>query len=142
MPASRRAFAVAVAVLLAAPGMGAPQAAPAQGPPKVGEMLKLPESVWTNINRFVFLVAFDVYGSGITKVPFEHHLSKLDSYGELVLACRQWGQETFPALQRIAADLAKDDIGNMLVAMKNASEGIAAIAGGRGNGHPGLSNGQ
>ncbi len=70
MPASRRTFALAVAVLLAAPVMGAPQAR--QGPPKVGEMLKLPESVWTNINRFVFLVAFDVYGSGITKVPYEH----------------------------------------------------------------------
>jgi hypothetical protein len=133
MPAPRRTFALTMAVLLAAPAMGAPQAASAQGPPRVGDVLTLPESVWTNINRFVFLVAFDVYGSGITQVPYEHHLSKLDSYKELVLACRQWGLETFPALQKIAADLAKDDIGGMLVAMKNASEGIAAIAAGRGN---------
>jgi len=124
MLAYRRTLALAATFWFAAASPGAPQ---------VGDILKLPESVWTNINRFVFLVAFDVYEPGVTKVPYERHLSKLDSYAELRAACRQWGQETFPALQKIAADLARDDIGNMLVAMKNASEAIDAIAAGRGD---------
>jgi hypothetical protein len=132
MPSARRSFALALAVLLAAPGMGA-QPAAAPGPAKVGDVLKLPEGVWTNINRFVFLVAFDVYGSGGTQLPYEHHLSKLDSFKELRLACRQWGEQTFPDLQKIASDLARDDYGNMLTAMKSASEGIAAINEGHGN---------
>jgi hypothetical protein len=124
MSTSVRTVALAAAALFAVSGPGAPQ---------VGEILKLPESVWTDINRFVFLVAFDVYQPGVTKVAYQHHLSQLDSYPELYAACRQWGQETFPALQRLAADLAKDDIGSMLTAMKGASEAIAAGRGDPGN---------
>jgi hypothetical protein len=133
MSASLRTLALAAAVLLGAAGPVNPQAAQGRGPSKVGDVLQLPESVWTNINRFVFLVAFDVYGLGQTQLPGGHHLSKLDSYKELREACREWGKQTFPALQKIAADLARDDIGVMLVAMKNASDGIAAIADGRGD---------
>jgi hypothetical protein len=116
MLTSVRTFTLAVAAMLAAPGPVVPQ---------VGEILKLPESVWTDINRFVFLVAFDVYQPGVSKVAYQHHLSQLDSYRELYAACRQWGQQTFPVLQKLAAELAKDDIGNMLVAMKGASEARA-----------------
>ncbi len=43
------------------------------------------------------------------------------------------GQRDIPALQNIAADLAKDDIGHMLLAMKNTSERMEAIAEGRGD---------
>jgi hypothetical protein len=133
MGLSLRTPAVALALFAAAAVPGNPQVTSGRGATQVVDILKLPESVWTNINRFVFLVALDVYEPGITQVPYQRHLSKLASYPELRAAGKVWGNQTFPALQKIAADLASDDIGVMLVAMKNASGQIAAIAEGRGD---------
>ena len=47
-----RAILLAAAIMLAAPGVGA-----ATDAAQVGAFMKVPPEVWTNINRFVFLVA-------------------------------------------------------------------------------------
>ena len=122
MSTSIRTFTLAVAATLAATVPGCPQGSG----PQVDQILKLPESVWTNINRFVFLVAFDVYQPGVRNLEYVTRFSQLKSYAELRAACRQWGEETFPALQELAKQLAKDDIGNSLAVMKRASRAIAA----------------
>jgi hypothetical protein len=119
---SLRTFTLAAAAVLALPGPASAQ----------GEILKLPQSVWTDINRFVFLVALDIYSPGSAQPAYQEHLKKLETSQELYWACVGWGRDGFPALQRFAEDLAKDDIRNMLEAMHTASDGIAA-----GGGDPG-----
>lgn len=54
-----RAITLAAAIILATPVVGT-LAAPGTGATQVGDFMKVPQDVWTNINRFVFLVALDV----------------------------------------------------------------------------------
>src|SRR6185503_12435930 len=58
---------------------------------KTGDVLKLKPEVWTEINRFVFLIAFDIYAPGQTNLELVSHFDKLDSYPKLHQACRRWG---------------------------------------------------
>jgi hypothetical protein len=88
--------------------------------PQVGDILKLPPIVWEDINRLAFLVAFDFHEPGRYQSP--NRIGKLDSYPELFAACRQWGNETFPAVQKLARELANDDIGATLTEMRHDSE--------------------
>src|SRR5205823_3580014 len=64
---------------------------------KTGDLLKLSPKVWTEINRFVFLIAFDIYQPGATGAYLEliKQFNKLDSYPKLYQACRRWGDVTF-----------------------------------------------
>lgn len=88
---------------------------------KAGEALKIPQSVWTNINSFVFLIGFDVNGApGAVNLEYTKRFGQMKAYPDLQTATRQWGQETFPLLQRMATELSRADIKNLLSGMMAA----------------------
>lgn len=109
-----RAITLAAAVMLAVPATGTSQ---------VGDFMKVPQDVWTNINRFVFLVALDANVEPGT--PEYQRRNALASWAQVYAAGQQWARETFPALQQLAAELAKDDIRGRLQLMLQAAEAIA-----------------
>jgi hypothetical protein len=113
-----RSVGLAAAVMLAVQGTSKPQS---------GDFMKVPQEVWTNINRFVFLVALDEdarYG-GPGYGPLKDRRSVLASWPEVYAAGLQWSVETFPALQQLAAELAQGDIADGLQLMLKAAEDVA-----------------
>jgi hypothetical protein len=91
-------------------------------PGKAGELLKAPSSVWTDINRFVFLIGFDFYAPGATNLDYATYFSKVDVYPELHRACRRWGTQTFSELQALAEELSRGEIPKLLTDLKAAVE--------------------
>lgn len=101
-----RIVSLGAAVMLAAPGTGVAES---------GGFLKVPQEVWTNINRFVFLAALDA--NAAPGNPEYQRRIVLPSWPEVYAAGKQWSDETFPALEQLAAELAADDIGARLQTM-------------------------
>lgn len=100
---------------------------------KVEATFNVPKSVWTDINSFVFLVAFDSYTPGATNTAYPSRFGKLASYPRLRAAARIWGTNTFPRINNIAGQLAKGDISTLLTALdssikKRNSDPVAAQA--------------
>ncbi len=91
---------------------------------KTGDVLKLRPEVWTEINRFVFMIAFDIYQPGVSVTYFKQskQFYELDSYPKLYQACKRWGDATFPNLQRLAKELSTGDIRRLLTDMKSAAD--------------------
>jgi hypothetical protein len=88
---------------------------------KAGEVLKIPSSVWTNVNSFVFLIGFDLNGApGAVNLEYSKRFAQMKAYPDLQAATQQWGRETFPLLQRLATELSKPDIKNLLAEMNAA----------------------
>lgn len=89
---------------------------------KTGDVLKVSPKVWTDINRFVFLIAFDIYqpGGPETNLELVKQFNKLDNYPKLHQACRRWGDVTFQNLQRLAEELSTGDIRRLLTDLKSA----------------------
>lgn len=85
------------------------------GAGKAGAVLKIPQSDWNNINSFVFLIGFDVQGEpGAVNLEYAKRFSQMRSYPDLRAATQQWKQETFPLLQRLAGELSRSDIKDLL----------------------------
>jgi hypothetical protein len=90
---------------------------------KAGDVLKLKPEVWTEINRFVFLIAFDSYVPelpGLANHEKLRQFNKLDSYPKLHQACQRWGDVTFTRLQRLAKERSTGDIRRLLTDLKSA----------------------
>jgi hypothetical protein len=87
---------------------------------KAGQAWKIPQSVWTNLNSFVFLIGFDVYQPGEVNVEYAKRFGQLKAYSELRAATQQWGNETFPLLDKLATELSKGEIKELLSAMSVA----------------------
>jgi hypothetical protein len=85
-----------------------------------GATFDVPESVWTDINSFVFLVAFDAYSPGATNTAYPSRFGKLASYPRLRAAAQTWGNSTFPRLHYIASQLAKGDIKRLLTSLDSS----------------------
>lgn len=81
---------------------------------KAGQALIIPQPVWANLNSFVFLIGFDFYQPGVINVEYAKRFGQLKAFPELRAATIQWGNETFPLLQRLATELSKGDIKNLL----------------------------
>lgn len=99
------------AALFAAPGTAAADS---------GGFLKVPQEVWTNINRFVFLVALDI--SAVPGTPEYQRRNVLRSWPQIYAAGKQWSDVTFPALGQLATEIVQDDIGVRLQAMVQAAQ--------------------
>ncbi|MGA9771218.1 MAG: hypothetical protein WBV94_19445 [Blastocatellia bacterium] len=99
---------------------------------KAAEAFKIPQSVWSNINNFVFLIGFDTQGEpGAVNVEYSKRFGQLKTYPALRAATRKWGQESFPLLQNFAKELAKGDVKTMLSELnaafnKRKSDPVAA----------------
>ncbi len=89
---------------------------------KAGDVLKLKPEVWTEINRFVFQIAFDIYSHRQTNLELVRQFKRLESYPKLHEACRRWGTVTFPRLQQLAEELSTGDILRLLTDLKSAVE--------------------
>lgn len=82
---------------------------------KAAEAFNIPQSVWSNINNFVFLIGFDTQGGpGAINVEYAKRFSQLKSYPRLRAATRKWGEETFTLLQDLARELSKGRIKTLL----------------------------
>lgn len=101
------------------------------GAGKAGEVLKIPQSEWNNINSFVFLIGFDVSGApGVVNLEYTKRFGQMKSYPDLQAATRQWGSVTFPLLQRLAQELSKSDIKDLLTRLNAAFNRRKADPGG------------
>lgn len=88
---------------------------------KAGEALKIPPGIYTNINSFVFLIAFDLNGMpGAVNLEYSKRFGQMKAYPDLKAATRQWGQETFPLLQRLGIELSKPEIKTLLSGLSDA----------------------
>jgi hypothetical protein len=102
------------------------RATPRTGIGQSGEFMKVPQEVWTNINRFVFLVARDV-----NSAPGGHEYARrhavVASWPEVYAAAQMWSVYTFPALQQLATFLVEDQdlINGLLGDMLKAAEAVA-----------------
>lgn len=100
---------------------------------KAEATFNVPKKVWTDINSFVFLVAFDAYTPGATNTAYPSRFGKLASYPRLRAAARTWRTSTFPRINDIAGQLATNDIRTLLMALdssmkKRNSDPVAAQA--------------
>ena len=85
------------------------------GAGKAGAVLKIPQSDWNNLNGFVFLIGFDFTGTpGAINVEYAKRFGQMKAYPDLRAATQQWGQVTFPLLQRLAGELSRSDIKDLL----------------------------
>lgn len=101
------------------------------GAGKAGEVLKIPQSEWNNINSFVFLIGFDVNGvPGAVNLEYAKRFGQMKAYPDLRAATRQWGSVTFPLLQRLAQELSKSDIRDLLTRLNAAFNRRKADPGG------------
>lgn len=80
-------------------------------------LFAIPETMWSNINQFAFLVCLDEPGVAAT---LNDRLSKLQGYPALRSSCQVWGEMTFPTLQELAAQLATGDLKLLLVRLQGA----------------------
>ncbi|HJR08078.1 MAG TPA: hypothetical protein VJ842_12520 [Pyrinomonadaceae bacterium] len=87
------------------------------GAGKAGEVLKIPQSEWNNINSFVFLIGFDVHGAPL---EYAKRFGQMKSYPDLQAATRQWGKVAFPLVERLAEELSKSDIKDLLTRLDAA----------------------
>jgi hypothetical protein len=80
---------------------------------KAGELLNLPTSDWTHVNRFVFLIAVDNEELSI-------QFKQLQVYPELNRSCVKWKDTTFISLQQLAQRLSKGEIRRLLIELQSA----------------------
>ncbi|MDT5271744.1 MAG: hypothetical protein QOH49_3930 [Acidobacteriota bacterium] len=101
------------------------------GAGKAGEVLKIPQSEWNNINSFVFLIGFDIHAApGVINLEYAKRFGQMKSYPDLQAATRQWGLVTFPLVQRLAQELSKSDIRDLLTRLNTAFNRRKADPGG------------
>ena len=105
-----KVLAVAAALAVCAAGQAPPRRTIQLASKTPADTFSLPGSVWTDINSFVFLVAFDLKSPGAINTAYPSRFSQLNSYPQLFSAGQTWGAQTFPALQQLASLLAKGDI--------------------------------
>lgn len=110
----------AAALLLCFVPMSAQQHAIDLSATKAAATFDVPKAVWTDINSFVFLVAFDAYTPGATNTAYPSRFGKLASYPRLRAAAQKWGTSTFPRLNEIAGQLAKGEIKTLLTALDSS----------------------
>jgi hypothetical protein len=87
---------------------------------KAAEAFKVPQAAWSNINNFVFLIAFDRRQPGVINVEYAKRFSQLASYPRLEAISKKWGQETFGLLQDVARELSKNEIKTLLTLLNNS----------------------
>ena len=80
---------------------------------KAGELLNLPTSDWTHVNRFVFLIAVD-------NEELSTQFKQLQVYPELNRSCVKWKDTTFISLQQLAQRLSKGEIRRLLIELQSA----------------------
>lgn len=90
-------------------------------PGKANELFSIPKEMWSNINQFAFLVCYD---EPAAKTVLRARLSALPGYSELYSSCQVWGDLTFPALQKLAAELSKGDTKQLLLRLQTAFDGL------------------
>lgn len=81
------------------------------------QLFAIPGAAWANINEFVFLLCMDEPGAN---TMLRAQARQLSGYAEFDAACRVWGTTTFPALQKLAAELAQRDITELLLRLQFA----------------------
>ena len=84
-------------------------------PGKANELFSLPREMWSNINQFAFLICYD---EPAAKTALRARLSGLPGYSELHSNCQVWGDLTFPALQKLAGELSRPDIKQLLLRLQ------------------------
>jgi hypothetical protein len=85
---------------------------------ETGQIFKIPQNVWADLNQFVFRMGFDDYkpegrNDSYTN-EYAERFNQLTAYPELYSASHQWRQETFPTLQKLAAELTNREIKQLL----------------------------
>jgi len=79
-----------------------------------GDVLSLDPKLWTDINRFVFLVGGDIYPPRDTDAPWGNRFGGIEGYPKLRKACRQWEAHTFWTLQQLAEQLSTGEIQELI----------------------------
>lgn len=95
-------------------------------PGDAGQLFTIPKSMWSDINEFAFLLCVD---EPEANTMLRTQARRLPGYNEFDAACRVWAQTTFPALQKLAAELARRDIKELLLRLQTSLQKWSANPG-------------